>query len=300
MTFSILIPTYNDSCYALVKTLRSQLMSLNVEWEIIVADDCSTDKSVRDENAKIEKLGGCRVEWGRENVGRAAIRNFLADKAAGDWLLYVDSGNRIDSPDYMQRYAEFFFKNSDAECVVYGGRVLNKDADATNLRYQYERAWADKGTVEARKADPYANFNTCNFLISRATMLRIPFNEEMKLYGFEDVLLGKQLKEARVPIYHIDNPVTFGEYESNAEFLRKTEEAVRMQVQFKDLIGDYSNLLRAEKKVKRFGLSGIMNVLFKITGGMLRRHLLGQHPKAECFNLYKLMLLNALMRTNNK
>lgn len=296
MTFSILIPTYNDSCYALVKTLRSQLLSLSVEWEIIVADDGSTDGNVREENAKIEKLGGCKVEWGTENIGRAAIRNLLAEMAAGDWLQFVDSGNKIDSPDFMRKYTEFFFKNSDAECVVYGGRVLNNDADTTNLRYQYERAWENKSTVEARKANPYASFNTCNFLISRTTMLRLPFNEEMKLYGFEDVLLGKQLKEAGVPIYHIDNPVTFGEYETNAEFLRKTEEAVRMQSRFQDLIGDYSNLLRAERKVKMFGMSGALNVLYKMTRGMLRSNLLGKHPKAFCFNLYKLMLLNAMER----
>ena len=300
MTFSILIPTYNDSCYTLVKTLRSQLLSLNVEWEIIVADDCSTDEDVREENAKIEKLSGCKVEWGTENIGRAAIRNLLADMAAGDWLLFVDSGNKIDSPDFMRKYAEFFFKSSDAECVVYGGRMLNNDADATNLRYQYERAWENKGTIEARKANPYASFNTCNFFISRATMQRLPFNEEMKLYGFEDVLLGKQLKDAKVSIYHIDNPVTFGEYETNAEFLRKTEEAVRMQSQFKDQIGEYSNLLCMEMKVRKLGLSGMLNFFFKITGGMLRRNLLGKHPKVVCFNLYKLMFLNALMRTNNK
>lgn len=294
MTFSILIPTFNDPCYALVKTLRTQLLSLNIEWEIIVADDCSTDVLVRDENAKIEKLSGCRVEWGTENIGRAAIRNLLADKAAGDWLLYVDSGNKIANPDFMRRYAEFFFKSSDAECVVYGGRILNNDADATNLRYQYECAWEKQGTVEARRANPYRSFNTCNFLISRATMLRLPFNEDMKLYGFEDVLLGKQLKEAGVPVYHIDNPVTFGAYETNADFLRKTEEAVHMQFEFQELIGDYSNLLRVERKVKQFGMSGLLNILYKVMGGLLKKNLLGKHPTAACFNLYKLMLLNSM------
>ena len=300
MTFSILIPTYNDSCYTLVKTLRSQLLALDVEWEIIVADDCSTDDNVREENAKIEKLSGCKVEWGNENVGRAAIRNFLAEQAAGDWLLFVDSGNKIESPDFMRIYTEFFFKSNDAECVVYGGRVLNNDADSTNLRYQYEQAWEKKGSVEARRANPYKSFNTCNFFISRTTMLRLPFNEDMKLYGFEDVLLGKQLKEAGIPVYHIDNPVTFGSYETNAEFLRKTEESVRMQFEFQELIGNYSNLLCVERKIKRFGLSGVLSILYNVMGGVLKKNLLGKHPMAACFNLYKLMLLNDLMRINNK
>lgn len=294
MTFSILIPTYNDPCYALVKTLRNQLLSLDFEWEIIVADDCSTDMSAREENAKIEKLSGCRVEWGKENVGRAAIRNHLAEWATGDWLLFIDSGNAIKGADFMRKYAEFFFKTTDSECVVYGGRVLNDDADTSNLRYKYEQAWEKNGCVEARRANPYRSFNTCNFLISRPTMLRIPFNEDMKLYGFEDVLLGKQLKEANVPIYHIDNPVTFGMYETNAEFIRKTEESVRMQFEFRELIGDYSHLLCVERKIKRLGLSSILHIIYKIMGSPLRKNLLGKQPMAFCFNLYKLLLLNSL------
>lgn len=295
MTFSILIPTFNDTCYALVKTLRNQLLPLNIEWEIIVGDDCSTDEKVKEENAKIEKLSGCRVEWGTENVGRAAIRNLLAEWATGDWLLFIDSGNSIDSNDFMRKYAEFFFKTTDTECVAYGGRILNGNTDPSNLRYKYEQAWEKNGMVEARRANPYRSFNTCNFLISRSTMLRIPFNEEMKQYGFEDVLLGKELKEAGVPVYHIDNPVTFGVYETNAEFLRKTEESVRMQFEFQDLIGDYSHLLCVERKVKRFGMSGVLNILYKVIGGMLKKNLLGKHPTAFCFNLYKLMLLNSMV-----
>ena len=39
---SILIPTYNYDCYDLVKELHRQATELNIEFEIIVADDCST------------------------------------------------------------------------------------------------------------------------------------------------------------------------------------------------------------------------------------------------------------------
>jgi len=296
MTFSILIPTYNDPCYTLVKTLRNQLLTLDIEWELIVADDCSTDEDVRAENAKIEKLSGCRVVWGTENIGRAAIRNRLAEWATGDWLLFIDSGNAIKGGDFMRKYAEFFFKTRDAECVVYGGRLLNQDTDSSNLRYQYEHAWEENGKVKVRREDPYRSFNTCNFLISRNTMLRIPFNEDMKLYGFEDVLLGKQLKEFGVPVYHIDNPVTFGIYETNAEFLRKTEEAVRMQYDFREKIGNYSNLICVHNKLKKFGMTGPLHFIYKLIGKRLKQNLLGKHPKSFCFNLYKLLLFNSMGR----
>lgn len=295
MTFSILIPTFNDPCYALVKTLRTQLSSLNIGWEIIVADDCSTNVQVRDENAKIEKLSGCRVMWGKENVGRAAIRNVLAEQAAGDWLLFIDSDMVVGRRDFVSKYLDATYSTIGA-CVIYGGYEVNGDEQKLrgNLRFAYEKKNAHKHTVEMREQQPYRDFHTSNFVIRRDVMLSIPFNEDFTMYGYEDVLLGKELKEAGVPIYHIDNPVSFETYESNADFLRKTEESVRMQFEFQDKIGDYSNLLCAEGKVKRFGMSGILNVFYKMIGGMLRSNLLGKHPKAFCFNLYKLMLLNSM------
>ena len=56
-----------------------------------MADDCSTNQSVREENSQIDTLDGCRVEWREQNTGRAAIRNYLAQVAKGDWLLFIDS-----------------------------------------------------------------------------------------------------------------------------------------------------------------------------------------------------------------
>jgi hypothetical protein len=46
-------------------------------------------------------------------------------------------------------------------------------------------------------------------------MLNIPFDERIRNYGYEDVLLGKRLKENKIDILHIDNPLILDNYESN-------------------------------------------------------------------------------------
>ena len=40
---SVLIPTYNDVCITLVKALQQQAEALDTNYEIIVADDGSTN-----------------------------------------------------------------------------------------------------------------------------------------------------------------------------------------------------------------------------------------------------------------
>ncbi len=43
---SILIPTFNDVCTTLVTTLHEQAETRGIVFEILVADDVSTDKAL--------------------------------------------------------------------------------------------------------------------------------------------------------------------------------------------------------------------------------------------------------------
>ena len=75
---SVLIPTYNVVCISLVEHLYVQLVTNHVAFEIIVADDGSTQPSVIEENREINQFSHCQYLERGENVGRAAIRNFLS------------------------------------------------------------------------------------------------------------------------------------------------------------------------------------------------------------------------------
>ena len=55
MSLSILIPTFNDECHALVSALALQAQAVEgLQWEILVADDGSTDAHVVAANKEIE------------------------------------------------------------------------------------------------------------------------------------------------------------------------------------------------------------------------------------------------------
>ena len=87
---SILIPTYNDACYNLVEELHRQACEEDIDYEIIVADDGSTDENTIQTNARINNIPQCSYIMRNENRGRAAIRNFLAKTARYDRLLFMD------------------------------------------------------------------------------------------------------------------------------------------------------------------------------------------------------------------
>lgn len=151
-TLSILIPTYNHICTELVESLQAQASSLpNLEYEILVADDGSTDEYTIEENRIINQLDNCRYIERETNVGRAAIRNFLAQQAKHPWLLFIDSNMDVILSEYLSNYLnQIKENNADFEDsihikygVIYGGYQIKRDDETkerlkNNLRYIFE------------------------------------------------------------------------------------------------------------------------------------------------------------------
>ena len=103
---SILLPVYNCNCVALVTELQRQCTECGTDFEIIVADDCSSLASYIEHNLRIERLDGVRYITRKQNVGRSAIRNFLISQAQGEWLLFIDGDLTLDNPHFIRRYLQ--------------------------------------------------------------------------------------------------------------------------------------------------------------------------------------------------
>ena len=276
---SILIPTYNDECLGLVSALQQQAVALGINYEIIVADDGSTNQEVIQTNQQINTLAGCRMIARGENIGRAAIRNFLVQQAQYEWLLFIDSDMIMHRNDYLLRY-------QSAEGEVVCGGVVIKGAIKGNLRSMYEARHEQEHTAVRRQQHPYQDFHTANFLIRRQTMTTHLFDERFRYYGYEDVLLGKRLEQDGIPIHHIDNPLSFEVYETNEAFVSKTEEGLRTLHQFRNELRGYSRLLDF---AERHPLTARMVRLWHLLAAKWeRRHICGNAPTLTVFNLYRL------------
>lgn len=288
---SILLPTFNCSCKELVNSLQQQCAD-RVEYEIIVADDGSTEKRWIEENKVIESLPHVSYLVLHENVGRAAIRNFLARQAHYPWLLFIDGDISLDNPHFIQNYIQ-----SRGEVVV-GGLTIGGDPQqwGNNLRYRYEKACEEAHNAENRQTKAHQEFRTTNFLIHRDILLQHPFDEQFHYYGYEDVLFGKELQNSGITIQHINNPVLLDDYENNTLFLEKTEEALRTLYTFRQQLSGYSTLLRHVKRLERLKMLPLVNFSYKMTAKGIKRQLQGNNPKVFLFTIYKLMYFVHLIK----
>ena len=284
-SLSILIPTYNDQCVSLVDALRRQSETAGITYEILVADDGSTDLSIVEDNSRINQWEHCRYIVRTQNSGRAAIRNFLAQQAQYDYLLFIDSDMTITSSDFISRYLAV----TDAE-VINGGVSIDGDSDALKgcLRYLYEKAEEPHHTAACRQQSPYQHLHTANLLIRRPLMLAHPFDERFRHYGYEDVLLGKTLRQHHIPIMHIHNPVSFSIFESNFQFMLKTEEGLRTLHQFRNDLRAYSRLLTLVSGIHIPLILSLIRLWHRLFGKAERRNLCSSHPSLLLFKLYRL------------
>ncbi len=288
---SILIPTYNHTCYHLAEVLHSQAEVLSIDYEIIVAEDGSRDQVSKVANLKVGELSHCRYIRREENVGRARIRNFLAAEAKHQWLLFIDSDMIVRSEDFLSRYAKLI-ASASADCYYGGYRVgeeaLRKNPFLThNLRYIYETKYTGNSDATERNKSPFANLHTCNLLIRKQVLDRCPFDERFLHYGYEDVLLGIELGKQGYRVTHIDNPLSFEIFESNKAFLAKSEEALRTLHTFRKDLAHHSPIITFSNRLKSF--APLLRLIFMIVKSPMANHLKGKHPSLLAFKAYKVL-----------
>ena len=278
-----MIPVYNQDCRQLVDALHRQAEAIaGLDYEIIVADDGSPQRQYPALCRDIaEHSNVCFIER-QENVGRAAIRNFLARQAQYEWLLFLDGDMGVLSDRFIATYL-----GAEISSVAYGGYRVGHGS-TSSLRHVYERRCEPLHTAEERKKHPYMHFHTCNVFVRRDVILQYPFDERFCRYGYEDVFWGKTLRLSGIAIEHLDNPVEFCTFESNEAFVCKTEEGLRTLYDFRKELRGYSQMLTFADGIHWGFIRWLICTWHAVIGPMERRNLCGSHPNLTIFKLYKL------------
>lgn len=124
--FSIVVPVYNVEKY-ISKCLDSLLNQTYDNYEIIVINDGSTDKSLQIAN-NYEKNNPQRIIcFSQENKGLANVRNAGINRASGQYIFFVDSDDYIED-DYLQVFANYILKES-ADVLISGHRMVDENGN---------------------------------------------------------------------------------------------------------------------------------------------------------------------------
>jgi glycosyltransferase involved in cell wall biosynthesis len=102
--FSIIVTAYNREQY-IGETLESISAQSFQNFELIVADDCSTDNTYALALSYRTRFRGMRISRNESNLGQFRNRNFAASLAKGEYILYVDSDDTIKA-DTLQYLAD--------------------------------------------------------------------------------------------------------------------------------------------------------------------------------------------------
>ena len=94
MKYSIIVPVYNMEKY-ISKCLDSIFSSTYKNYEVIIVNDGSTDKSDEIIKTYIEKNRNI-IYIKEENMGLSTARNNGVSKATGDYIIFVDSDDYIE------------------------------------------------------------------------------------------------------------------------------------------------------------------------------------------------------------
>lgn len=284
-SLSILLPTFNCFCRDLVTELQYQCEQAEIDYEIIVADDGSTDKKIIEKNKPIINLKGVTYILRKQNVGRSAIRNFLISISSKSYLLFIDGDLSINNPHFIENYIK-----AEGDVIV-GGLTITNDVKqwGSNLRFRYEQAFEKNNTLAIRQNKPYQNIRTTNLLIARSVIGASLFDENFSHYGYEDVLLGKIFERKRFKVTHIDNPILLNDFETNEQFLYKTEQALQTLNEFQQILKGYSKIIEYNDKFKVLHLHIVLRIVYKLIGKSFKKYLLNNKPRVFLFNLYKLL-----------
>ena len=119
--FSVVIPLYNKEAY-IADTVRSVLNQTLCDFELIIVNDGSTDKSLQ----VVREFSDCRIKvFSNINGGVSHARNFGVRHAQGDFIAFLDADDLWDA-DYLSEMKSFIERFPGCGLYMSAHRVVEK------------------------------------------------------------------------------------------------------------------------------------------------------------------------------
>lgn len=200
-TISIIIPVYNEEKFVkIIVNKVKKANTYNLKKEIIIIDDCSTDKTCQilktiARNNKNILIINKKINEGK---GAALKQGFL--KSTGDIVLIQDSDLEYDPTDYPLLIKPFIQNNAD---VVYGSRFISSQPRRVLFFWHYLA-----NIFLTTLSNIFTNLNLTDmetgYKVFKGNIIRkIAFLLQSKRFGFEPEITAKIAKVKGIVIYEV-------------------------------------------------------------------------------------------------
>ncbi len=197
LTLSVIIPVFNEEDTIL--EVLDRVRAVDLPMEIIVVNDCSTDRT----RERLETYSGkdsVKVVNHDVNSGKGSAIRTAREYVTGDLVIIQDADLEYNPEEYPRLYKFFVNNNADA---VYGSRYSGNEVMVDSFVHYY----GNKSLTFF--SNLFSNLHltdmeTCYKMIRADLFKEIPI--ECRCFGFEPEITAKLAKrKARifeVPIYY--------------------------------------------------------------------------------------------------
>jgi len=199
---SVLIPAYNEAktIHLILNKVKDVQLLNNIEKEIIIVNDCSTDNTVEVVEKYIKENNALNIHlYNQEyNQGKGAAIHKAIELATGDYLIVQDADLEYDPNEYNSLIKPVLDRYAD---VVYGSRFMGGNPHRVLF------FWHSIGNgVLTTLSNIFTNLNltdmeTCYKLMRSDIVKKLKLKE--KRFGFEPELTAKLSRVYKIRIYEV-------------------------------------------------------------------------------------------------
>ena len=242
---SVLVTSYNYERY-LRQTLDSILAQSYKNYEVVIVDDGSTDKSVSVINEYVAKYKNFHLYQHEGGVNKGLPTSFKlgAEKSKGDYIAVLESddywasNNLLEKVKMINKYPDAVIISNN---VIPFGDDVNEVSKAQPYVEHLDSLFQEKNTISVSESlfNHIPTFSAAT--IKKNILLKLDFDTPIP--AFLDLYLYMQIF-AKYPLYYIAQPLTYwrrhpksynaisnqaNNYARTAEFLRKINDVLAKQ-----------------------------------------------------------------------
>lgn len=235
---SILMPVYNVKIKYLKKAIESVENQTYTNWQLCIADDCSTDKKLKEYLETLKDHPKIDVVFRKENGNISEATNTAFDLAKGEFIALLDNDDEI-APNALFEVVKYINEHPDVDMIYSDEDKMDQHG---NRRDPYFKPDFSPDTL-------MSNNYICHFLVFRRSLVEQPLMNK-KYDGAQDYDLILRLSEKSRHIGHIPKMLYHW---------RMIPTSTAADADNKEYIMDAGQLV-LEDTLKRRGLKGIVKL----------------------------------------